>query len=164
MDEGARIARNAQRMSTLFPAFAARLERVIRRLEAETLRPRIQDAWRSPEEQLAAFRAGHSKLKFGFHNVTAADGRPEGLAVDLLDDNAPLSPDRPYILRLAAAAEAEGLSTGVRWGLPVALRRAIDEALLARAWNAPLKLGWDPLHVEPTGITVREARAGMRPT
>jgi len=163
MDEAARQARNAQRMSTLFPTFAKRVKRVIRRLEQAGLRPRIQDAWRSPEEQLAAFDSGHSKLKFGFHNVTGADGRPEALAVDLLDDNAPLNPARPYILQLAAAAEAEGLTTGVRWGLPIALGSGIDMAIETQDWRATVKVGWDPLHVEPTEISVGEAKAGKRP-
>lgn len=163
MDEEARKARNVQRMTTLFPTFAARLARVIASLEEEDLRPRVQDAWRSPQDQLIAFNSGHSKLKFGFHNVTAEDGKPEALAVDLLDDNAPLSPGKPYILRLAAAAEAEGLTTGIRWGLPKALRAAIDAALAAQDWKATVKIGWDPLHVEVSGLTVQEAKGGKRP-
>ena len=164
MQESARKARNVQRMSTLHPSFAVRLGRVIRAMETDGLRPRIQDAWRSPEDQLAAFNSGHSKLKFGFHNVTSADGTPEALAVDLLDDNAPLSPGKPYILKLASAAEEEGLVTGVRWGLPLVLREAIDEALVLEDWKAPVKVGWDPLHVEPAGITVQDAKQGKRPT
>ena len=163
MEESARKARNAQRLSTLHTKFAARLARVIQALENDQLRPRIQDAWRSQADQLAAFNSGHSKLKFGFHNVTAADGTPEALAVDLLDDNAPLNPGKPYILRLAAAAEDEQLVTGIRWGLPIALREAIDQALAAQDWKAPVKVGWDPLHVEATGITVQEAKQGKRP-
>jgi len=81
-------------------------------------------------------------------------GKPEALAVDLLDDNNPLNPGRPYLMRLAAAAEPQQV-TGVRWGLPVALRRAIDEAIATQTWNASVKIGWDPAHVEPTGITSR---------
>jgi hypothetical protein len=158
MEESARKARNAQRMTTLYPTFAARYARVIQRLEDDGLRPRIQDAWRSPEDQLAAFNSGHSKLKFGFHNVTSATGKPEALAVDLLDDNAPMAPGKPYILKLAAAAAAEGLSTGVRWGLPAAMGEAIDRAIAAQNWKAPVKVGWDPLHVEPTGMTPQEAQ------
>jgi len=163
MEEAARIERNRQRMTTLYPAFAARLARVIRRLEQDGLRPRIQVAWRSPDDQLAAFRSGHSMLRFGFHNVTAADGTPEALAVDLLDDSSPLNPGKPYLLQLAAAAAEEQLATGIRWGLPAALRAAIDAAIAARDWKAPVKVGWDPLHVEPTGITVPQAKAGRRP-
>jgi hypothetical protein len=70
--------------------------------------------WRSIAAQEAAFAAGHSKLKFGFHNVTGANGRPEALAVDLLDDDAPVNPGKPYLLRLAAAAGDAGLVSGIQ--------------------------------------------------
>ena len=163
MTEAARRARNQQRQTELFPTFALRMSAVIASLEADGLRPRIQDAWRSPEDQRKAFEAGHSKLLFGFHNVTGANGQPESLAVDLLDDNNPTTPGRSYLLRLAAAAEEHGLMTGIRWGLPTALRLAIDTAIAARDWSALVKVGWDPTHVEPAGITVAQARAGARP-
>jgi len=47
-------------------------------------------------------------LKSGSQNVTGDNGKPEALAVDLLDDNAPTSPGKPYMIKLAVAAEAEG--------------------------------------------------------
>jgi len=65
---------------------------VISDLEADGLGPRVQDAWRPAEDQLKAFKSGHSKLKFGIHNVTGVNGFKEALAIDLLDDNAPLNP------------------------------------------------------------------------
>jgi hypothetical protein len=83
--------------------------------------------------------------------------------VDLLDDDHPLNPGRPYLLKLAAAAEQQQLVTGIRWGLPAALRAAIDDAIATRQWNASVKIGWDPTHVEPTDITVAQARGGVRP-
>jgi hypothetical protein len=140
-----------------------RLAAVITDLEKQGLRPRIQDAWRSPADQLKAFNSGHSKLKFGFHNVTAKDGTKEALAVDLLDDDHAAHEGREYLLRLAAAAEKQGLTTGIRWGLPQKLRDAIDAAIAAGKWDAPVKIGWDPAHVEPTGITPAQAKAGKRP-
>jgi hypothetical protein len=163
MNEVDRKARNVQRLQTLFPTFAARVSRVIEQLEAQGARPRIQDAWRSPEDQKKAFDTGHSKLLFGFHNTTGIGGRPEALAVDLLDDDAPLDVRKPYVLKLASAAQAEGLVTGVRWGVPKKLIAAIDEAIAAEDWEAAVKIGWDPLHVEPTGISVAQARSGVRP-
>lgn len=122
-----------------------------------------KDAWRSPEDQRIAFETGHSKLLFGFHNATSIDGKPEALAVDLLDDDAPLSVGKSYILKLAFAAEAEGLFTGVRFGVPAKMAKSIDAAIAAQDWDANVKVGWDPLHVEPTGITVAQARSGLRP-
>src|SRR5688572_5039765 len=114
MNEAARKARNDDRLKELFPTFRARVKRVVDQLETGGLRPRIQDAWRSPADQLIAFNNGNSKLKFGFHNVTASNGSPEALAVDMLDDDSPLAPGKSYLLRLAAAAEKAGLVSGIR--------------------------------------------------
>ena len=163
MNEAARKARNDQRLKELFPTFRARLERVIAELEGNGLRPRIQDGWRSPADQLKAFNNGNSKLRFGFHNVTSSSGSAESLAVDMLDDDSPLASRKPYLLQLAAAAEKAGLATGIRWGVPKSLRGAIDAAIAAKDWDANVKIGWDPTHVEPTGITVAEAKSGKRP-
>ncbi|MBM4381901.1 MAG: hypothetical protein FJ091_00905 [Deltaproteobacteria bacterium] len=163
MKEELRRQRNAERLLELYPTFRVRLKRVIAALEADGFRPRIQDAWRSPDDQMKAFLSGHSKLKFGFHNVTAPSGAKESLAVDLLDDDSPLASRKKYLLRLAAAAEQHGLTTGIRWGVPAALRGAIDTAIATKDWEAKVKIGWDPTHVEPTGITPGEAKAGTRP-
>lgn len=102
-------------------------------------------------------------MLFGFHNVTGANGNPKALAIDLLDDNAPLKPGKPYILKLAAAAEAEGLTTGIRWDVPPNLVVGIEAAIANQDWLANVKIGWNPLHVEPIGITVSQAGAGKRP-
>ena len=163
MKEADRKKRNDDRLGELFPTFRARLKTVIGALEANGIRPRIQDAWRSPADQKIAFDSGHSKLLFGFHNVTAANGTPEALAVDLLDDDSPLSPGKAYLLQLAAAAEKAGLVTGICWGVPGKLVAAIDRAIADKDWNADVKIGWDPTHVQPTDVTVAQARAGKRP-
>ncbi len=163
MKEADRKQRNTDRLAELYPTFRARLKRVIASLESSGMRPRIQDAWRSPAEQKKVFDSGHSKVKFGFHNVTAKNGRPEALAVDLLDDDSPLSPSRSYLLQLAAASEKAGLTTGIRWGVPSKLAKAIDHAIADKDWSANVKVGWDPTHVEPTDVTIAEAKAGKRP-
>ncbi len=81
----------------------------------------------------------------------------------MLDDDDPASAVGEYLLHLAAAAEQQRLTTGIRWGLPQKLRGAIDAALTSQNWKAPVKIGWDPTHVEPTGITAAEAKNGKRP-
>ena len=163
MTELKRKERNAERLTELFPTFRARIQQVIADLEAMGLRPRIQDAYRSPEDQLIAFNSGHSKLKFGFHNVTGKNGEKESLAVDLLDDDNPLNIPVSFLLKLAFASEKNGLETGIRWGLPSRLREAIDAAIAALEFDAPVKIGWDPTHVQPTGMSASEAKAGKRP-
>lgn len=163
MTEKDRNKRNSSRAKELYPTFRARILQVIRDLEAQGLRPRIQDAWRSPEAQLEAFKSGHSKLEYGFHNVTGSNGAKEALAVDLLDDDHPAKERTEYLLHLAAAAEANGLITGIRWDLEDKERKAIDSAISAKNWKAKVKVSWDPTHVQPTGITPGQARMGSRP-
>ncbi len=163
MEEFARRRRNRDRLEELYPSFRAAVRSLIADLEAKGFRPRIQDAWRSPEDQRVAFDTGRSKLRYGFHNVTGAAKKAEALAVDLLDDDYPTNPRREYLLYLAAAAESRRLTTGIRWGLPKILARAIDRAIRDGDWRARISLGWDPCHVEPTSLTVEDARRGKRP-
>jgi hypothetical protein len=164
MTEDQRKERNTERLTELYPTFRRRIKAVIEDLEGQGIRPRIQDAWRSPEDQLKAFNSGRSKLKYGFHNVTAMDGTKEALAVDMLDDDHPSKEGKEYLLRLAAAAEKQGLVTGIRWGLPTKkLRAAIDTAIANKDWKAAVKIGWDPTHCEPTDLTPAQAKAGKRP-
>jgi hypothetical protein len=163
MTEPQRKQRNAEKLLELYPVFRMRLAAVIADLESRGLRPRIQDAWRNPADQLAAFNSGNSKLKFGFHNVTGANGAKESLAVDLLDDDSPLASRKEYLLQLADAAQKQGLNTGIRWGVPQALIQAIDQAIASKNWKADVKIGWDPTHVEPLGMRAQEAKAGRRP-
>ena len=163
MTEEKRKERNESRLKECHTGFRSALKKVISDLEADGVRPRIQDAWRSPEDQLKAFNSGHSQLKFGFHNVTSASGKPESLAVDLLDDSSPLKPSTKYVVRLAAASQKHGLHTGAFFGLPAHLRKALQEAIDTKNFDAPLKIGWDPCHVQVTGITPAEAKAGKRP-
>ena len=105
MKEPARVERNKQRLGECFPVFAKRVANVIKDMETLGFRPRIQDAHRTIEDQLKAFNNGFSDVKFGFHNVTGATGKPESLAVDLLDDDHPLAPPRKYVITLASVAQ-----------------------------------------------------------
>ena len=163
MTELQRTKRNEERLLELFPAFSKRLSKVIIELEHMGLRPRIQDGYRSSADQLKAFNNGHSKLRYGFHNVTGLNGVKESLAVDLLDDDKPLNMSVSYLLKIAFVCEKNGLETGIRWGLPNQLKEAINNALAAKNFDAPIKVGWDPTHIQPKEITVAEAKKGKRP-
>lgn len=163
MLEQDRISRNQQRLAELYPTFRTRVEAVLKELEGYGLRPRIQDAWRSPADQMEAYRTGHSQLMYGFHNVTSQTGAKEALAADILDDNNPLTLNLPFVLHLIAAAENNDLTTGVYWNISDESVAAIHTAIATKNWNAKVKIGWDPLHVEATGLTTQEAKAGKRP-
>jgi hypothetical protein len=136
---------------------------VLLEMESAGYRPRIQEAWRSPADQLKAYNAGTSKVKYGFHNVTGANGTKEALAADIVDDDHLYDAKTHYMLHLAAAAEHNGLTTGIRWELSDAYSKAIDDAIATQNWKAPIHVGWDPLHVEVTGLTIAEAQEGKRP-
>lgn len=166
MTDSQRRARNAQRLVECYPAFAGRVRLVIADLESAGFRPRIQCSWRSPADQATAYASGHSKVRYGCHNVTGPEPPypRESLAVDLLDDRSPLAPSREYLLRLAGVAQRYGLVTGIRWGLPPSMADAIDAAIALAAWQTPVKVGWDPTHVEPADRpTFAEIRSGWRP-
>lgn len=162
MNEQDRKARNTERLQQLNPQMRAKIVAIIADMEGHGFRPRIQEAWRSPGDQLAAYNSGHSKLQFGFHNVTNKDGSPNSFAVDLLDDDHPAQEGRKYLLTLAASAKAHGCQTGIRWGLAQRLRDAIDAAIAGRNFDAPVKVGWDPTHIEPMGVTPAQVKAGVR--
>ena len=40
---------------------------------------------------------------------------------------------------------------------------AIDDAIRRKDWGAKVKVGWDPTHAQPTGITPARAQARGRP-
>lgn len=164
MQESARKERNRQRLAECFPAFASRVAAVISDMETQGFRPRIQDGHRSIADQLKAFNNGFSQVKFGFHNVTNTSGAPESLAVDLLDDDRPLNPSREYLIRLAATAQRHGVETGIFFKLPAPLRKGLAEAIANLDFKSPVKMGFDPTHIQVTGITIAEAKTGKRPT
>lgn len=163
MIESERIQRNQTLLQELYPYFRTRVQALLLELETAGHRPRIQVAWRSPTDQLKAYNAGTSKVKFGFHNATGSDGTKESLAADIWDDDHPFDTKTDFMLRLAATAERNGLVTGIRWELSDVYSKAIDDAIAAQNWNVPIHVGWDPLHVEVTGMTLAEVEEGKRP-
>ena len=163
MLEPERKIHNQGKLVELHPVFRSRAQAVLQELESAGLRPRISEAWRSAADQEAAYRSGKSQVLYGFHNVTMADGGKESLAVDVVDDDNPQTTGTAFMLRLAAAAQRNQLITGIRWGLSDDKIQAVEAAIAAGNWDAPVHVGWDPLHVEITGLTTAEARAGKRP-
>lgn len=175
MTEEARRARNVERLGLCFPPFAGRGAALIARLESvdnENFRPRIDQSWRTAAQHAAQLAAGTSKSSFSFHMTTTPDGKPDALAIDLLDDDYPVPsanqaewPDsfRRYLLWLAALSRNWGLETGIDWGLSADERWALHEALASDPLSYHGEIGWDPTHVEPRDLTLAAAKAGKRP-
>lgn len=136
MTEHERTSRNNAKLLEVHPKLRPKVAAILRDLEGHKYRPRIQCAFRSVIEQRRAFNEGHSQLRWGFHCAMSAGGGPQALAVDILDDNAPLKPSARFIDCLRRSAESHGM-------------------------DAPFD--WDPCHVEVTGITIAQARKGVRP-
>jgi hypothetical protein len=163
MLEVERKARNETKLQEMHPVFRKKVKSVLIELEQAGLRPRIQEAWRSEEMQKEAFKRGTSKVEFGYHNATAKDGTKEALAADIIDDDNPSGLNLPYILHLAAAADHNGLESGVRWDLDDTKLAGLNQAIADKDWDAKVYIGWDPLHVEIKGLTLAEVKNGKRP-
>lgn len=154
--------RNEEMLKQCWPAFAVKVRAIIEDMAGHGFSCRIQEAYRSPEDQLKAVHAGMSHLKYGFHNCTGDNGEPQALAVDLLDDKHPNQESTKYSLLLYACARAHGLTTGGTWGLAPNVERGFRNAAVGRMWDEPVKVGWDNCHIEPTSITVAQAKSGKR--
>jgi hypothetical protein len=111
---------------------------------------------------MAAFLSGHSKLKWGYHNATGKNREKEALAADVLDDDVPLAPSAEYLVALSRCADSHNCDTGILWGLPPNVAFATRKAVMYGITD-PIKIGWDPTHVQASGVTSSQAKAGARP-
>ncbi|WP_395089785.1 hypothetical protein [Armatimonas sp.] len=163
MTEEQRKERNAQRLTECNPIFRRKATAILEDLEGHGLRPRIQEAWRSPTRQRQLLADGFTKVRWGMHNAVTEDGNPDSLAVDILDDDQPNKESTKFLLMLTASAKAHGCVTGIGWGLSQEDRDTIRSAVTSRDFEAKVEVGWDPCHVQIGGISVQEARDGARP-
>ncbi len=165
MIDAARHARNAAKLLELNVWFRPKVAAILRDLEGHGWRPRIQEAWRSQADQLAAYNAGRSKVKWGYHNATRPDGLPDALAADIVLDDHPYEEHREFLLKLYSSARAHGLETGAVFGISATARMRLMAAVSEARWDYDGPLGWDPWHVQPTPatLTIAQARAGKRP-
>ena len=162
--ETQRKLNNASRLLKISPSIRAHVAAVITELEAAGYRPQIDgQVWRSSAQQARLKAEGKSTVSYSYHNVSTTAGDPDALAADIVDVRWQWNAPRSYWLRLAAAAERQGLTTGIYWGLTQAQRKAIAGAIEREDWDAKVALGWDTAHVEPGNFSIARARAGERP-
>ena len=159
MTDDALTKRNQKMLAQLHPGIRAKVAAVLSDLRGHGWRPRIQQALRTQAEQMENVRKGVSRTKNSYHLY--------GLAADILDDDNPLGADRikerRFCLMLASSAWAHGLGTGTLWGLSVADAAKVVAAISGKDWDATCGLGWDAGHVEVKGITLAQAKQGVRP-
>lgn len=171
MNEEARKKRNAAMLELCNPVFRVGVRHLLDHLESWGLRPRINegDSWRSLEAEARAQASGNSGVTWGMHNAMTIDGRPDALAVDLTDDDSPLAPRAVFLHRVNEAVGSLGLMTGILWGHPKGRRLTQEEKDLIIAacktgdWSHVERIGFDPLHIQPAGLSLSDARAGKRP-
>ena len=163
MTEQQRKQNNAQRLTECNPAFRNKAAAILTDMEGHGWRPRIQEAWRSPARQRQLLADGFTKVRWGMHNATTDNGKPDALAVDVLDDDTPNKESTRFLLMLASSARVHGCVTGIDWGLSQGNRDSVRSAIASRNFDARVGVGWDPCHVQIGGISVSEARNGARP-
>ncbi|WP_395144903.1 hypothetical protein [Armatimonas sp.] len=163
MTDEQRKHNNAQKLTECNPILRRKVAAIIADLEGHGWRPRIQEAWRSPARQKQLLDDGFTKVRWGMHNAVTEDGKPDSLAVDILDDDQPNKESSKFLLMLASSAKAHGCVTGIDWGLAQEDRDTIRSAVAGRDFDATIEVGWDPCHVQIGGISVQEARNGARP-
>lgn len=166
-DENGELRRrqhNAAQLSTIHAPSRPKFAAAVRDLEAHGQRPFIVCAYRSPHTQAAIQARGNSRVAWSFHNAQTPQGKPDALAADFVDARWFYQRGHgDFWLMLASAAQSHDLWTGIRWELPNADRRRIDALIAARDWRGAYRVGYDPGHVEVTGLTLAQARRGVRP-
>lgn len=163
MLETKRLETNAVRLLELNPFFRAKVRAVIADLERNGLRPLIATGYRSAAEEAKKKAGGFSKVSFGLHNCRNAKGQPDALAADVVDADTGWDAPKSFWLMLASSAQAHGLTSGAFWGLSQAARAKIRAFIGAKSWKVAVALGWDAAHIEWKGITLGQAKAGVRP-
>lgn len=144
---------NALKLREISQEHRQAFRKVVRTLEAHGHRPRITEAYRTPERQAELYAARVSRAKSGGKHTRSQGVHPASLAADIVCDHLPFAESPAFFASLACAAKREGLVTGLTWGLPQSIRenlqKAIDNLDLPVVQRiVTYKRGWDPCHVE----------------
>lgn len=157
MLEMMRRRRNANELKLLAPDVAASVRAVLQDLEAYGYRPRLQETFRTLEEQQKKFEKGLSHIKgVGPHTLVenvAGHYVPASRATHVLDDDSPLDPSPAFLASLAIAANKHMLRSGVIFGLDGEHRTKVNSAINQGFFKILAILlqkerGWDPNHIE----------------
>jgi membrane protein implicated in regulation of membrane protease activity len=164
--EARRLTQNSINLQKMSPSVRGKMRGVISDMEGAGYKPIIDNqVWRSKSEQLALYKKGVTKVTYSFHNVSTKAGKADSLAADITDQRFGWTGHAPrrYWFCLARSAYVHGLYSGAHFGLSAAQRAKFDQALHVRDFGYSGPLGWDVAHIEPRGITIRQAKAGIRP-
>jgi hypothetical protein len=129
--------------SELHPELLKRINYVLQDLQARGWDVRLSNGSRSLSKQLLEKAAGRSSASFSFHMVTDGAGRPQAMAVHVIDRSLGYraAKGHPFWQDLETSAERHGLRTGNSWKKP-----------------------WDPAHVQLyENKQLKDVRRGHRP-
>ena len=149
MDKAVRTGRNARKLAELDVVIARKARAVIADMEGQGWQPLIVEAGRDPIDQARKYYSGYSKVLWGFHCAEDEDGNPEALAFDVVDARYQWNVKRyaakirDYIHDLVSSCAAHSLRNGSVW-------KSFGP------WG-------DFAHCEVTGISLSQAKKGMRP-
>lgn len=126
----------------LEPHFRRKVERIVHDLAAYlgVLDAHVASGRRTVAEQKKLVSKGYSKTMRSKHL--------SGRAADIVPRKQGWNAPKSYWLKLGYLAEREGLRWGGFYGLSRSQRAALRAAYKAKDWEAPVKVGWDPAHVE----------------
>jgi hypothetical protein len=173
MNPEKRTTLNQERIILVDESIRAKVQAIITNLESQHLDPIIAaDVFRSPQKQLELFGRGVTKVKWGFHCATTKDGKPGSLAADIVHADKGWNVKPEFWLQLGKAAFDAGLHWGGFFGLSPNLTKILtiafnygDPVSYFKQQGVPIervKLGWDPAHVEVKGLSIVDAKAGIR--
>lgn len=161
---------NAERLEKIDIDMRPRVELVLRWMyeqgQPAVIHPHV---WRSPELQLEKFKAGYSKVQWGFHCATR-EGKPASLAADIIHaDDGYMdrhekykrgTADELFWLHVGHAARKFGLRWGGYWGLSkdkIDILTSRVMSLDVTGLDHATDFGWDVAHVETNKLTWVEA-------
>lgn len=107
-----------KKLSSLDYRMRPKVERVLEALKNEGFQPKIVYAWRSVAKQLELVEAGHSRVRFSFHNAQKKNGSPNAYATDIIDKRwawSKAARQNGFWEALGKSAKNEGLYWGGDW-------------------------------------------------
>lgn len=154
MIEILRQKRNRDQLALMHPQARASTVRVLLEIERRGYRPRLQETFRTPMQQLEKWSAGLSRIRTAGPHTCTVDGKPASLATHVLDDTDPITAGAAWWAMLAIVARQNGLQTGLCFGLEDSVHRQKIEAAIQGGLAGVLTIlvtherGADPLHLE----------------
>jgi len=130
-----------QLLAQLHPVLRRKIRAIISDLAGHGWPAKVAWAYRSPADQVRAYEAGHSRVRWGFHCAHRADGTPCSLAADIVHSVSGWGAPKEFWRLLGRSAEAHECTWGGRWKSPYdpAHCQLVPNSDLKRA-----KAGWLP--------------------